>query len=59
MGYLLHVWGQRVDLPAVLVGDDVTVGGPGVSAQDHAVLENDATNGGSGLCNLIKSIVIS
>jgi hypothetical protein len=39
-------------LHAVLVGNNISAGGPGVCSQHHAVLKNDATDGGTGLFSL-------
>ena len=41
-----------MDFAAVLVGDEVAAGGAGISAQDDAILEDDAADGGSGLGHL-------
>ena len=41
-----------MDLHAVFISDDVTSGGPGVGADDHAVLEDGAANRRSGLGRL-------
>ena len=49
---IYHVGCQRMDLHAVLVSHDVAAGRPGVGTDDDAVLEDGATDGGSGLGRL-------
>lgn len=48
----VHVRRHRMQLLAILVGHDVSSSGPGVCAKNHAILEDNCTDGGTSLSNL-------
>jgi hypothetical protein len=47
------VWCKLMNLRTVLVGNDVSACGSGIGSDYDAVLEDDAANGGTSLCELL------